>query len=485
MPERGLAPRFGLWIGIVAATVWMIDLLLLGGGTPHPLDDIWEYGLVAKSLLAGHGFRTPMIHPPLWPFADSTLTVPVMVHGPLLPLIGAPLLALFGPASLDHAAWLAALFATLTAAFAARAAARAWGTGAGFAAASLVTLSPTLTRAVHHDIAPVAGACALALAIDLIARPHPRAMAAGLALGIGTLARPELLLVALAGALWIGRRGLLRFGAGFAIAIVPWWVHGLLHGVPGFNLSMYLLIAYTHSHPGLAPLWDFAIPPARWPDALLATLPELPAKWAYAAPRAIRNALMAPGPGLGIAAAVGLGAAALLPRARRHKLALVGLALLPIVVTTLTEPSERYVAVFLPLWAIGAVYGVRVLLGERRHLAPVALIVWLLPFTLSSFAFEGRHSGALRDWLATERAALASRAGAGSGPPMYSDTPDFVAWTLERSVIATTLEAYREFPAAGGPARGGAMDEWFHADVHAAPVPTPGGSLVEIDPGRP
>ena len=182
-------------IAVLAACVWIFDLAILRGGTPHPLDDSWEYGLVARSLLAGHGFRTPMIHPPLWALRDAGLSVPVLIHGPLLSLIGAPALLLFGSTALDSTAWLAATFAVLAAVFTARAVSRSAGRAPGALAAALVTLSPIMLRMVHHDVAPAAGACAVALVLDFLARPKPRAVAAGILLGLGALVRPELLLL--------------------------------------------------------------------------------------------------------------------------------------------------------------------------------------------------------------------------------------------------------------------------------------------------
>jgi hypothetical protein len=37
-----------------------------------------------------------------------------------------------------------------------------------------------------------------------------------------------------------------------------------------------------------------------------------------------------------------------------------------------------------------------------------------------------------------------------------------------------------EQPARDRPARGDERDEWFHADVHAAPAPTRGGAAATI-----
>jgi hypothetical protein len=347
-----------------------------------------------------------------------------------------------------------------------------------------------MLRMVHHDIAPAAGACAVALALDLIARPQPRAFLAGLALGAGALVRPELLLGAVGAGYALGLTRLTPFALGAAIAVMPWFLRGLATGAPGFNLSSYLLIAYTRSHPGLSPLWDFAIPPSRFPAALVHALPELPAKWLHLAPRAIKHALMAPGPGLGLVSALGLAAAGKSPRTRRWAWAALGAALIPVVLVTTTESSERYVAVFLPLWAVGAVQAAAIAGGEqRRQLALAALLALLLPFSFAAFATEARQSAAVRAWLTVERAALASRAAPGlSSRLMFSDTPDFAAWTTGRPVIATTLDGYRTLPATGDtgsslPPRGGADDEWFHADVRATPAPTPGGAAADLKGG--
>jgi len=428
-----------------------------------------------------------MIHPPLWGLHDASLTVPVLVHGPLLPLLGAAPLAWLGLAALDGAAWLAAAFAILAAVFTARAVGRVAGAASGVVAAALVTGSPIMLRMVHHDIAPAAGACAVALLLDLVTWPRPNAFAACIATGAGALVRPELLLAAPCAAYAFGTARFVPYAVGLLLVAAPWaWHTFRASGTPGFNLSSYLLIAYTPAHPGLSPLWDFAIPPSRWAAEFAQSLPSLPAKWLHFAPRAVKHMLMAPGPGLGLAAGLGAVAAARWPVTRRWALAAAGAALIPFVLGTTTESSERYVAVFLPLWAAGALVAAHAWAGNggRARTARIALLVLLLPFTLHAAWTESRQSAALRDWLVTERAALASR----SAPEararlLFSDTPDFAAWTTGRPTIATTRAGYLALPASGAttglPARGTALDEWFHADVRARPAPTGGGSAAE------
>ena len=164
------------------------------------------------------------------------------------------------------------------------------------------------------------------------------------------------------------------------------------------------------------------------------------------APRAIKHMLMSPGPGLGLLAALGWLNVWSARATRRLGWVALGAALVPFIVCTTTESSERYVAVFLPLWAAGAAWGAMSLgegYGRARQLAAVLLLV-LLPFTLRAWMTEARQAAALRDWLAHERTGLASRATpAGRARLLFSDTPDFAAWTTQRSTVATTVEGYR------------------------------------------
>lgn len=54
----------------LAAAFWIFDLAVLRAGVPHPLDDLWEYALVARHLLADGRWHTSLIYPPLWPLRD-------------------------------------------------------------------------------------------------------------------------------------------------------------------------------------------------------------------------------------------------------------------------------------------------------------------------------------------------------------------------------------------------------------------------------
>src|SRR5437667_11801180 len=92
----------GLLVFVLA--FWIFDLAALRAGVPDPLDDTWEYGVAARHVLAGDGFRTDVIHPPLWSLRDSRSTVPVLVHGPLAPSLLAPLVPLASAHALDSVA---------------------------------------------------------------------------------------------------------------------------------------------------------------------------------------------------------------------------------------------------------------------------------------------------------------------------------------------------------------------------------------------
>ncbi|HET7224835.1 MAG TPA: hypothetical protein VFK69_03885, partial [Candidatus Eisenbacteria bacterium] len=75
---------------------------------------------------------------------------------------------------------------------------------------------------------------------------------------------------------------------------------------------------------------------------------------------------------------------------------------------------------------------------------------------------------ALRARLERERAALAALPAVA---PMFSDTPDFVAWTTRRPTVWVSRAQYQALPAcAGGTAAAAALpcrhdprQAWFHA----------------------
>lgn len=471
--------RSGPWLaGTVAflALFWLADLAGLRAGVPDPLDDSWEYGAVARSLLSGHGFRTPVVHPPLWQLRDASDTVPVLVHGPLLPVLLAPFVAVFGPATLDHVAWLAALFAVL-AALALRGLGERWHAApTGTAAALAFTLSPLTLRAVHHDVALTLGAWLLAAALNQLARTRPHGGRAGLALGAGLLVRPEFLLALPLLALLAGpaRR---RFVLVALAPLVPWMWHGWIHaGSPLFNLSSYLLVGYWGARPEISVMRDFGLPPRAWPQALANELGSLPGKWLAFFPRALKRVLLAPSPFAGWLAPLGALLALQAPAGRPLALALLALALLPLGIMTVTLFDERYVVPFLPAFALAAARGAAeaaewLPAWARRPRAWMTALVLLLALAAVPALEAGRGEAAgARARLRAERAALAELpAAAPGGNPVFSDTPDFVAWTLRRPSLWVTRAEYEALPLAGAggpadrPARRADDVTWFHA----------------------
>ena len=473
------SPAWRLGALVFAASWWAFDLFVLRAGIPGLLDDTWEYGLAARSLLAGHGFRTLAIHPPLWTLRDAAGTVPVLVHGPLLPLILAPLLALFGPRALDHMALVAALCAWLAAAQLYRLAAPRFGPAVAAAAAALFTLSPLTLRAVHHDPALALGAWLLLLALDLLARERPRAFAGGLVFGVATLARPEFL----AGVLLLPllRRDAWRALLGIVLAATPWWIHSArAAGAPLFNLSSYLLIGYHGDRPGLSVLRDFSLPPARWPSTLAAAFPTLIQKGAEFLPHALKRAVLAPSGATGWLAPLGAVVALREARTRAFAALAIALAVIPLTVMTLTVYDSRYLVPFLPLECLAVALGARALSGVlpewgRRPRAWIGLVALLvLPSALPALkdaAAEGRRQQAR---LGEERGLIARGIGRGPAPAgevVLSDTPDFVAWTSGWPTVWMSLEEYDALPPCGAdgsapaadrPCRGGTNVPWFH-----------------------
>lgn len=464
----------------LASAFWAFDLAGLRAGVPDPLDDSWEYGVVARSLIQGRGFRTQVIHPPLWSLRDSLDTVPLLIHGPLLPLVLAPRIRLFGPRALDWVPVLAAELALLAAFFTYRIGARHFGAPAGAAAALLWTVAPLTLRAVHHDIALTAGAALLMLALDLLLRPRRFPELAGLALGLGYLARPELLPAALVIPALAGR-GWWRAALAFVACATPWWLHNAAAaGAPLFNLSSYLAIGYWDGRPGLTVLRDFALPPHEWPRVLRETLPALPAKWLDFLPHAVKRSLLVPTAATGWLALVGLAATLRAPETRRAAIAALLLALIPVAVMTTTVYDSRYLTPFLPLWTLAAACGARALAAllpaRARHpgvwLAVLGLLV--LPAVIPAVREGEREARTLERRLAFERASLSTLTlGAGTRSSLlFSDLPDFAAWIADRPAVWVTREEFARLPSAsdpnphGLPVRGGAVATWFHV-THA------------------
>jgi hypothetical protein len=479
-PPATNGSRWFLAALIFVAAYWLFDLAILHAGAPDPLDDSWEYGVVARSLLAGHGFRTGVIHPPLWTLRDANGTVPVLIHGPLIPVLIAPLISAFGNGVLDRLAWLAALFALLAAWATYRLGARAFGPEAGAAAAALFTVSPLMLEAVHHDLSLPLGAALLGFAIERLHAPRPRPLVAGIALGLASLARPEMLIAALVLMPFAGRAWW-RLGLAAAACALPWWVHtARAVGTPLFNLSSYLLVGYWGQRPDLTVLRDFDLTPARWPGELLRALPGLPGKWADFFPHAMKRALLVPTGGCGWLAIAG---ALAMPReARRLGATMLSLAIIPIAIMTATLYDPRYLTPFLPLWAGPVAWGARALAARlpawaRRPRLWISALALIAAPSVGPALHEGaREARGLEVRLARERLALAPlAAGAHEEPrPMFSDTPDFVAWTTSRPVVWITADEWGRLPLveAGGaqarPARGEPGATSFHA---RAPAP--------------
>jgi len=445
---------------LVFATIyWIVVLVVLRAGTPDVLDDTWEYAVVARHLLHGHGFVTSVIHPPLWGLHDAALRVPVLVHGPLIPALLAPAIALFGPAAADQVAWLAAAFAVLAAWLAYRLGARLAAPPVGAAAAGLFTLSPLTLEAVNHDLALLIGAALLLAALELVTRPRPAPFAAGLALGLAYLVRPEMLVAAPVVAAFEWRR-LAPFAAGFLACALPWWGHhALAVGSPWFNLSNYLLLGYWGAHPDMTVLRDFRLTPAAWPQALFEARGTLLPKWIEFFPHAMKRALMVPTDATGWLALTGLAAAGARRTTRGFALRVLLLTCIPVAVMTTTTYSTRYLVPFLPLWALGAALGACTLAQVlppwgRRPRAWIGLLVLMaLPSVGPALREAPRAGREHRERLARDRAGLDALAGRERGL-LFSDTPDHAAWITGRPTVWVTRREYDRLPACAGSGAG-------------------------------
>lgn len=500
------ASRHSPWLAvplILAALYWIVDLSVLRSGIPAPLDDTWEDGLIARLLWQGHWLRSLMLYPPLWGLRDpDTLTIPVLVHGPLLPLLFAVPVRLLGAGVLDQAGWIAASFAWLTAWRLHRLATRFYGEAVAAAAALLFTLSPVVLEAVHHSLSVITGALLLTATLDLLARDRPRMVWAGVCAGLAYLVRPETLLAvpvlaALAHPVGPGDRR--RFLVVFLLCGSWWWWHHVQAvGQPLFNLSSYTLLGYWRDRPEASVLRDFSLTPERWPAVLRAALPDLWHKWIEFFPHAAKKALELPSGSTGWLALVGLLWALRNPHTRRLGMCALILGAIPMASMTLTAYQRLYLIPFAPLWALAAAVGARTTFERLPHWAHRprawlgALALLALPAAILALRSEHQQARLLERWLALDRRLLASRVErpGDAQRPMFSDTPDFVAWTTGRPTLWVTREEFRRLypewretadstgasPAAieGEPTPGTAgsglpapprpEDVWFHAD---------------------
>jgi hypothetical protein len=309
----------------------------------------------------------------------------------------------------------------------------------------------------------VIGACLLLLALDLLFREAPRPLAAGLALGLDSLVRPEMLLAAgilvAFAALALRRSIAARFAAGFVVAAAGWWIHQWrATGMPFFNLSSYGLIGTFGHRPEYTVYRDFDLTPDRWPATLRQELPHLWRKWTWFFPRACRHALTATGDATGWLLPIGAWLS-LRDRRRAATIAWTLLAAIPLVTMTTAVPQTLYLMPFLGLYALAAARGFLALVAAWRPTrSPSAwvpalallLAISILP-ALRTAAAEGRKEAEL---LARERRALARLAPPppGTPRPVFTDRPDFVAWTTGRPALYVSIEEYRALYPSEGPA---------------------------------
>ncbi|HYM82195.1 MAG TPA: glycosyltransferase family 39 protein [Candidatus Limnocylindria bacterium] len=467
MSSRARISPWLLCAVVFAAAYWMFDLAGLRAGVPAPLDDTWEDGIIARLLWRGEWLRSHMLYPPLWGLIDpATWTIPVLVHGPLLPLLLAVPLQVLGDPALDHVAWLAAAFALLTSVVLFRLAARHFGDAVGAAAAGLFTVSPVVLEAVHHSLSVVLGAFLVTSVLNLVARERPRGALAGACAGLAYLVRPEML-VALPVVLLLMRSTRSGERRRFLIVFLLcgswwWWHHARAIGHPLFNLTSYTLIGYWGDRPEASVMRDFALTPDRWPAELARQLPNLWRKWLEFFPHAAKKALEIPTGTTGWMAVIGL--VTCLRDANTRRLAACALALgaIPIAAMTLTVYQRLYLVPFAPLWALGAALGARALFARlpdwaHRPRAWIgALALAALPSTGPALATATAQARLLERWIAQDRAQLAALAARGDSPrPMFSDTPDFVAWTTGRPTFwVTRAEFVRLYPNVPTPVAG-------------------------------
>jgi hypothetical protein len=343
---------------------------------------------------------------------------------------------------------------------------------------------------VHHSGSVVLGACLLSFTLDLVLRDRPRPVLAGALLGLALLVRPETMIAALVLALTLVRaqRSLgpaLRLLGAFAVVASPWWIHhARITGSPFFNLTSYTLMGFWGARPDVSVMQDFLLPPRRFAYAFHAALPQLPAKWLAFFPHAAKNVLFTPSGGTGWLAPIGLVSALFVSgpgRDERRRLAACALALVlvPVASMTLTSHQRLYLLPVAPLLALGAAVGAERLARllpawAHRPRAWIGLLVLLLaPSSLPALRGAAADARVLERRMIEERAGLERAfpdAAAGVPRMIFSDTPDFTAWTTGRPTAWISRAEFERLYGPDGeaaeiglpPAR--AVAGWFHED---------------------
>jgi hypothetical protein len=190
----------------------------------------------------------------------------------------------------------------------------------------------------------------------------------------------------------------------------------------------------------------------------------------------MKRALMAPTAATGWLAVVGLAIALRDPATRRVAGLALALALIPVAIMTTTVYDSRYLTPFLPLWTLASALGASALAGRLPEWARgprvwmVALALLALPSVVPAVREAEREARVLERRLAFERASLAPLAAGGARPfaLLFSDLPDFAAWTANRPVVWVTRREFGWLPAPGEPnpgglpVRGDGVATWFH-----------------------
>jgi len=269
------------------------------------------------------------------------------------------------------------------------------------------------------------------------------------------------------------RQNLLSLFGAFALCALPWWIHhARVVGSPFFNLTSYTLIGFWGHRPDNQVLQDFALTPARWPQVLGAELPHMAGKWIVFFPHAVKNALTAPSGGTGwlapVGAAVAFARASTFPDTpsygRRFVLCATALALIPVASQTLTSHQRLYLEPFLPIYAWFAAIGAHALMrrlpgwAHRPRAMLGALALLILPSALPALRGAAEESHTLAERVALERQALVAALPGMPGETVraahlpergnlprvvFSDTPDFVAWTTGLPTLWVTRTQFQ------------------------------------------
>lgn len=494
------------------AAVWVAFRIFLGFQFPPAHSDVWDYLQLARNIAEGEGFASNFTYPLALHYDDSP-PFPTLWRVPLhSALIASLFLPTGGPSMWVPTIVTFASFA-LTAALTAMLGVRLCERSAAGAAVILVVLSPHLLSSSLWGLTETLYTSLLLMFAIAFLRQTPWGdRIAGICLGLSWLTRSNTLFLLPGLVLWIAlvettswdrvKRGA-RILGWLALVCSPWWVRNVLVvGNPFANVASYLPYTFTETWPAWTLLRTVVPPGAELPHAPIEDLLHRGVAniWSFG----VRQRFLSANP-----LAIGLYYFGIYWALRNRKsnpctwtfAAFVGASeTLLMVALCFINPEIRIYSTILPLVYLVALLPLQGSFDNTGRYAWKFATVMVLAISLVYLGrFAVHHPNG--NWPAlTPNEVAEIRSRIPSEGVILSDTPDYLAWTLDRYTLALpTLKSLEELEACElkatvlhlAPASGTLMDDegdeaqgWREFRQGRLELPQVGPLLLETESGH-